>query len=107
MSAETVWGRLNRLLVFLLFVSATVLVGVWYLPLIRVNESLQREQFRLEQEVRLEQDKMRQKRAAIEALHNNPKTIERLAREKLGLARPGETVAHFVGPAAPGAQLQR
>jgi cell division protein FtsB len=33
--------------------------------------------------------------AAVEALSNDPKAIERLAREKLGYAKPGETVIRF------------
>jgi len=107
MNAVTVWSRLHRALVLVLFVAATVLVWVWYLPLIRENASLRRAQFRLEQEVRLEQEKARQKRAAIEALRNDPKAIERLAREKLGLARPSETVVHFTGPEAPPAPTRR
>jgi cell division protein FtsB len=28
-------------------------------------------------------------------LQNDPKTVERLTREKLGYARPDETVIHF------------
>jgi cell division protein FtsB len=31
----------------------------------------------------------------VDALSNDPKTVERLAREKLGYARPDETVIHF------------
>jgi cell division protein FtsB len=31
----------------------------------------------------------------INDLRNDPKTIERLAREKLGYARPDETVVRF------------
>jgi len=33
--------------------------------------------------------------AEIDALRNDPKTVERLAREKLGYARADETVVRF------------
>ena len=33
--------------------------------------------------------------AALEAMNNDPKAVERLAREKLGYAKPGETVIKF------------
>jgi cell division protein FtsB len=33
--------------------------------------------------------------AAIESMNNDPKAVERLAREKLGYAKPGETVIRF------------
>jgi len=35
-------------------------------------------------------------------LRNDPKTIERLMREKLGYARPDETVVRFEPPATNG-----
>jgi cell division protein FtsB len=38
-------------------------------------------------------------KAEIDALGNDPKTVERLAREKLGYAKPDETVVHFETPA--------
>ena len=34
----------------------------------------------------------------LESLRTDPQAVERLAREKLGLAKPGETVIHFEGP---------
>ena len=34
-------------------------------------------------------------KAAINALQKDPKTVERLARERLGYAKPGETVIRF------------
>ncbi|HIE69770.1 MAG TPA: septum formation initiator family protein, partial [Planctomycetes bacterium] len=37
-------------------------------------------------------------KSAIEALRNDPQTVERFAREKLGLAKPGETVIRFEKP---------
>jgi cell division protein FtsB len=59
----------------------------------------------LDGDIRKEEDKARQQKAAIDALRKDPKTVERLAREKLGLARTGETVIHFEEAAtnAPGA----
>jgi len=35
----------------------------------------------------------------VDALNRDPHTIERLARERLGMVRPGETVFLFDGPA--------
>jgi cell division protein FtsB len=34
-------------------------------------------------------------KASIDALRNDPKAVERLAREQLGYAKPGETVVRF------------
>lgn len=94
-NVETVWSRLNRLLCLLLLASAILLVGAWYRPLIRENTEKRKVLLRLDNEIKTEEAALRQKRITVDALRNDPKTVERLAREKLGLARTGETVVHF------------
>ena len=97
---ETVWSRLNRLLCLLLLASAILLVGAWYRPLIRENTEKRKVLLRLENDIKREEALLPDKKAAVDALRNDPKTVERLAREKLGLARPGETVVHFDEPSS-------
>jgi len=82
-----------------LLLAGLLLVAVWYLPLIQQNERMQRENLRLERELQKEKEKSRQLQADIDALRNDPQTVERLTREKLGYARPGETVVRFEPPA--------
>ena len=51
---------------------------------------------RNETEINLEFDKLQAElQAQIDALNNDPKTVERLTREKLGYAKPDETVVRF------------
>ena len=94
-----IWSKLTKIVVWLLLVAGLLLVGVWYLPLIQQNERMQRENLRLQKELDQEKEKARQLQADIDALRNDPKTVERLTREKLGYARPGETVVRFEPPA--------
>jgi len=94
-----IWSKLTKMVVWLLLVAGLLLVGVWYLPLIQQNARMQRENLRLERELEKEKDKSKQLQADIDALRNDPKTVERLAREKLGYAKPGETVVRFESPA--------
>jgi cell division protein FtsB len=49
----------------------------------------------LDNQLQLEEENSRKLQSQIEALRNDPKTIERLTREKLGYARPDETVVLF------------
>ena len=92
---DSIWDKLTRLVLGLLLLAFVVAIGVWYLPLIRHNERLRRDIMRLETQVKQEAETKRQLNAAVEALSNDPKAIERLAREKLGYAKPGETVIRF------------
>lgn len=92
---DSIWDKLTRVVIGLLLLAFLVAIGVWYLPLIRQNERIRREVMRLDAQVQQETEAKRQLNAQVEALSNDPKAIERLAREKLGYAKPGETVIRF------------
>src|SRR5256885_15646315 len=91
-------GKLTRVVVFLLFIAGVLAVGVWYLPLIRHNEKMRKELLEREEQIRKVEDANRQLKASIESLKYDPKAVERLARERLGYAKPGETVIRFEEP---------
>jgi cell division protein FtsB len=73
-------------------------VAIWYLPLIQQNERYRREILRLDTLVQKEEETGKQLRTSIDALRFDPKAVERLARERLGYAKPGETVIRFEAP---------
>ena len=93
-----IWDKLTKAVVFLLIIAALLAVAVWYLPLIKQNERMRAEILRLEGEVTEEKKIAMRRKVNIEALRNDPETVERYAREKLGLAKPGETVIRFEDP---------
>ncbi len=94
----SIWDKLTRLVVFLLFLAGLLAVGIWYLPLIKQNERMRKKIFALDTRIQKEEETGKQLRLQIEALAHDPKAIERLARERLGYARPGETVIRFDPP---------
>ena len=90
-----IWSKLTKVVVGLIMLAVLLLMGRCYLPLIQQNERMRREISRLDAQLQKETEKSKQLKAEIEALRNDPKTIERLTREKLGYARPDETVVRF------------
>lgn len=94
-----IWSTLTKIVVALVVLAVLLLIGMCYLPLIHQNERMRVEKLRLETELKKETDKSKQLQAQIDALRNDPKTIERLTREKLGYAKPDETVVRFESPA--------
>ena len=94
-----IWDKLSRLIVLLLVLATLVGVGAWYLPLIRQNERLRKEILRLESEIQKEEESYKRLKTSIEAMRD-PRVVERLARETLSYARPGETVIRFESPPA-------
>ena len=93
-----IWDKLTRVVVFLVFIAGILLVAIWYLPLIKQNERYRKEILRLDNLIQKEEDTGKQLRTSIDALRYDPKAVERLAREKLGYAKPGETVIRFEEP---------
>ena len=85
--------------VVVLLVLAT-LGGVffWYLPLIQQNQRYRKEIFVLEAKIQEQERISRQLKTSIDAVQKDPKTVERLARERLGLAKTNETVIRFEAP---------
>jgi cell division protein FtsB len=97
--ALSIWDKLTRLVIFLLFVAGLLAVAHWYLPLIQQNERFRKEILRLDTQIQKEAETGKQLRRSIENLRRDPKAVERLAREQLGYAKPGETVIRFETPA--------
>jgi cell division protein FtsB len=98
-----IWDKLTRVVVFLVFVAGILLVALWYLPLIKQNERYRKEIFRLDILAQREEETGKQLRTSIDALRYDPKAVERLARERLGYAKAGETVIRFEEPQTNGA----
>jgi cell division protein FtsB len=92
-----IWGKLTRVVIFLLLLAVLLGIAVWYLPLIQQNERVRKEVLRLDTQVQKEEEVSKQLKASIDLLRNDPKAVERLARERLGYAKPGETVVRFEG----------
>src|ERR1039457_3379678 len=92
-----IWGKLTRVVIFLLLLAVLLGIAVWYLPLIQQNERMRKEILRLDEKEKVEKETYKQFKASIETLQNDPKAVERLARERLGYAKPGETVIRFEG----------
>ena len=90
-----IWSWLTQAIVALVAIAVLLLIGMTYLPLIEQNEQMRRRIDVLDAELEKQQQASKQLQAELEALRNDPKTVERLAREKLGYAKADETVVHF------------
>src|SRR5580693_1866761 len=90
-----IWRWLMQAVIALVAIAILLLIGTTYLPLIQQNEQMRRRIDALDAELEKQKQVSKQLQAEFDALRSDPKTIERLAREKLGYAKPDETVIHF------------
>ena len=88
---------MTRVVVFLLLAAAVLGVALWYSPVIQKNERMRKDRLELDKQIEKEEETAKKLDASIKALQD-PRTVERLAREKLSYAKPGETVIHFETP---------
>ncbi len=80
--------------VFLIVFSIILMIGVCYFPEMKKTKGMREKIIQLDQEIQKEEAIERELRAAIEALRNDPKTVERLLREN-GFSKPNETIFKF------------
>jgi cell division protein FtsB len=99
-AGQSIWDKLFRLVLALLVFAGLLGIFLWYQPVIQENQRLRRDKLELEKKIDKELEIARKLDADFRALQN-PMTIERLARERLSYAKPGENVIHFDPP--PGA----
>lgn len=90
-----IWSRLTQAVIALVAIAVLLLIGMTYLPLIQQNEQYRRRIDLLDAELEKQQQEYKHLQVEFDALRNDPKTVERLAREKLGYAKADETVIHF------------
>lgn len=81
---------------FAVFILVVVAGGVLlFVPLWHKRHTMNNEIRRLDTEIAQREALEKKRKAEIEALKTDPAYVERTAREKLNLAKPGETVFRF------------
>lgn len=86
-------------LVFLVLLGAAVLL----LPVWRDYKSKEKELFHLRAEIAKLKAERNARLEQIAALENTPGAVEKVAREKFNLVRPGDTVLEYQHPGKPAA----
>ncbi|HEY5042339.1 MAG TPA: septum formation initiator family protein [Verrucomicrobiae bacterium] len=90
-----IWSWLTQVVVVLVAIAVLLLIGMAYLQPVQENERMRRDIDRLDVELDQQKKISQQLQMDLNALRNDPRTVERLAREKLGYAKPDETVIRF------------
>lgn len=79
--------------VILLVILAVVVT--LFIPLFRESQGLRERKYDLEQQIKLLEAENKRLQEEATALSRDPKAVERVAREKMGWAKPNEKVYRF------------
>jgi cell division protein FtsB len=95
------WVLLYRIGWITLAVLVVIAVVAMFVPQIRQYNELNRKEAALQDEIRLEEEIVNHLKDQQQRLKTDPRFVEKLAREELGYAKPGETVFRFTDDEAP------
>ncbi len=99
--SESIWDKLTRVVLALLVVAGVLGVAVWYEPVVQENQRMREEKFELDKKIGQETKIAKQLETQLHSFQNpalEKTMVERLARERLSYARPGENIIHFDAP---------
>jgi len=97
----SVWVLIYRISAGLIIAVAIIWAGSLFYPQFKQANDLNTRQLQLEDEIHHDEEILRHLRLKQQRLLNDPRFVEKIAREELGLAKPGETVFKFVDDPTP------
>ena len=89
------WTVIYRLAWVVFAAAVVVAVSMIFLPKIRQLQDRSRREAKMAQDNRSEEEQVKQLRQRQEHFVNDPKYVERVAREELGKVKPGETIFRY------------
>jgi cell division protein FtsB len=99
---DSIWDKLTRLVMALLVIAGVLGIVVWYEPVVQENQRMREKKFELEKKIEQESKIAKKLETQLRSFENpglEKTLVERLARERLSYAKPGENVIHFEPPA--------
>ncbi len=102
-----IWPAIYRFACITLAILVVIAIASVFMPKIRQERELQRRAQQLAQEIEIDKELVQILKTKSEKLKNDPRFLERVAREELGLAKPGETVFKFIDEPATNAKPPR
>jgi cell division protein DivIC len=96
------WKFIQRIcLILCVALLAAIIAFRFFLPKIKEQRDLRAQAEAVRQNIQREAEQLRMLKLKQEKLQEDPRFIEKIAREDLGYAKPGETVFRFVDEEKP------
>ena len=89
---------LNRFLIGFILLGVTIVGGILFVPVIRQYREQQREIVRLQKDLARDKALYAWRLREEQLLKNDPAYIEMIARDKLDVMKPGETIIRINSP---------
>jgi cell division protein DivIC len=95
------WKFIHRICLILIVALVVAIVLRLFVPLLEKQKEMRAREAALRQDIQKDAEQLRMLKLKQEKLQEDPRYIEKIAREDLGYAKPGETVFRFVDEEKP------
>jgi cell division protein FtsB len=102
-SGGNIWATLVPIIQGAIVVGLLAVVGLFFLPVLRTGQGYRDELAKLQRQTAAAEEQTAQLKLQTEHMKNDPAYVEHIARDKLNMGKPGETIIRFdpYQPAAP------
>lgn len=100
------WHQANRLLSLGIIIAALAVVAVVFYPVRQKQLAMQKRVAALTAEKAEKSTRLQESRRKLELLKNDPEYVETIARDRLNVMKPGETIFRIELPHALGTSVQ-
>ncbi len=100
-SGGNIWSTLIHITQGLTVVALISVLMLFFLPVIQKTHRLQQEKAAYQHRITEAQEQQQQLLLETEHLKNDPAYVEHIARDKLNMGKPGETILRFDGYQSP------
>ena len=92
------WHRINRVLQFLVVAGFLLTVGVMFYPVWHKQQDMRLRVLELETELKDKTASLQSRQSELNLLRNDREYLETVARDRLNLMKPGETIFRIEMP---------
>jgi cell division protein DivIC len=94
-SGGNIWATLVPVIQGAIVVGLLAVVGLFFVPVIQTEDRYKAELATLQAKTSLAEEQQAQLKLETEYMKNNPAYVEHIARDRLNMGKPGETIIRF------------
>jgi len=94
-SGGNIWATLVPIIQGAIVIGLLTVVGLFFLPVIQTENDYKAKLAELQRKTAAAEDQQAQLKLETEHMKNDPAYVEHIARDRLNMGRPGETIIHF------------
>jgi cell division protein DivIC len=94
-SGGNIWATLVPIIQGAIVIGLLSVVGLFFLPVINTENGYKADLAKIQRETAAAEDQQTQLKLEMERMKNDPAYVEHIARDKLNMGKPGETIIRF------------